>query len=302
MEGGKATARPSATRRLGAVWKKKLKGAGGGLGGLAVMALVGLVAFVCGVAVLTLAAFSLTDLRHTHLSFVSTDCTIIDHIATTRTRCSHGCTLRTPYFVPLKSQRVACAVSCRAGRTLVRPQLVVAFKPRPEHAGDGIMMEQVHTTARWRAGHQWQEEGTARGFFRRNPVNATRECFYDPRNLASVVMEKEFVSVLSFWAWLGGSLLVSLLCILVAAYLFYLVILWAPLGKFGFGGPTADDRVRPPPGGAINAASHDYGTFVGGPAGDYTEIGDGSDSDEDVEIELQPRRKQAERLKARALS
>lgn len=278
MEGGKATARPSATRRLGAVWKKKLKGAGGGLGGLAVMALVGLVAFVCGVAVLTLAAFSLTDLRHTHLSFVSTDCTIIDHIATTRTRCSHGC------------------------RTLVRPQLVVAFKPRPEHAGDGIMMEQVHTTARWRAGHQWQEEGTARGFFRRNPVNVTRECFYDPRNLASVVMEKEFVSVLSFWAWLGGSLLVSVLCILVAAYLFYLVILWAPLGKFGFGGPTADDRVRPPPGGAINAASHDYGTFVGGPAGDYTEIGDGSDSDEDVEIELQPRRKQAERLKARALS
>lgn len=94
MEGGKvATARRSATRRLGAAWKKRLKGAGGGVGGLAVMALVGLVAFVCGVAVLTLAAFSLTDLRHTHLSFVSADCTIIDHIATTRTRCSHGCTL-----------------------------------------------------------------------------------------------------------------------------------------------------------------------------------------------------------------
>jgi hypothetical protein len=181
----------------------------------------------------------------------------------------------------------------------------VAYKPRPEASHGGPEVELIQTTARWRVGHQWQEEGASQGFFRRNPINSTRECHYNPDNLADVVMEKEFLNTFSFWAWLGGTLLVSALCILLAAYLFHLVILWTPLAKLGFLARHHQHAlVPPPPGGAINASSHDYGTFVGGGGGagyssaDYAAFMGGtsdSDDDEDVEIELQPRRKQLER-------
>jgi hypothetical protein len=182
----------------------------------------------------------------------------------------------------------------------------VEFKPRPEASHGGPEVELIQTAARWRAGRQWQEEGAAQGFFRRNPINSTRECHYNPDNLADVVMEKEFLNTFSFWAWLGGTLLVSALCILLAAYLFHLVILWTPLAKLGFLTRHQHAPASPPLGGAINASSHDYGTFVGGGDGggagyssaDYAAFMGGtsdSDDDEDVEIELQPRRKQLER-------
>jgi hypothetical protein len=72
-------------------WKQKGGGGGGGVGGLAVMALVGLVVFVCGVAVLTVAALTLFDLRHTNLNYVTVQCSVLHHMPTTRTRCSHRC-------------------------------------------------------------------------------------------------------------------------------------------------------------------------------------------------------------------